>query len=84
VRRSFNREHPTTGEIDWLLGSRPELEAVWKAWNVERHHNRKDPEVIGHSADVYGVGSDGDVHVLYAPEFKPGNLVKGMEALAGV
>ncbi len=31
----FNREHRTTGEIDWLLGTRPELEAVLKAWNVE-------------------------------------------------
>lgn len=78
----FNREHRTTGEIDWLLGRRPELEAVWKAWNVEPHHNRKDPEVIEHSADIYGVGPDGEVHVLYPPEFKPADLAKGISTLA--
>lgn len=78
----FNREHRTTGEIDWLLGTRPELEAVWKAWNVEPHHNRKDPEVIEHSADIYGVGPDGEVHVLYSPEFKPADLAKGISTLA--
>jgi protein SCO1/2 len=78
----FNREHRTAGEIDWLLGSRPRLERVWKAWNVVPHHERRDPEVVEHSADIYGIGADGYVHVLYSPEFKPPRLARGMEALA--
>jgi protein SCO1 len=78
----FNREHGTTGEIDWLLGSRPELEKAWKAWHVIPKREKNDPEVIEHSADIYGVGADGDVHVLYSPEFKPQLLARGVRVLA--
>jgi protein SCO1/2 len=79
----FNREHRTGGEIDWLLGSRAELERVWKAWNVVPQPEKKDPEVIEHSADIYGVGADGEVHVLYPPEFKPPLLARDVQTLAG-
>jgi protein SCO1 len=78
----FNREHGTTGEIDWLLGSRPELEKVWKAWGVIPRREKRNPEVIEHSADIYGVGPDGDIHVLYSPEFKPQQLARGVRQLA--
>jgi protein SCO1/2 len=79
----FNREHRTTGEIDWLLGSRPELEKVWKAWHIVPEREKNDPETIEHSADIYGVGADGDVHVLYPPEFKPPLLARDVQTLAG-
>jgi protein SCO1/2 len=78
----FNREHGTAREIDWLLGSRPELERVWRAWHVIPERERKDPEVIEHSADIYGIGADGDVHVLYSPEFKPQLLARDVKTLA--
>jgi protein SCO1 len=78
----FNREHGTTGEIDWLLGSRPELEKVWRAWRVIPEREKNDPEVIEHSADIYGVGADGKVHVLYSPEFKPQLLARDVKTLA--
>ena len=42
---------------------------------------KNDPEVIEHSADIYGVGADGDVHVLYPPEFKPPQLARGVPLL---
>jgi protein SCO1/2 len=80
--RKFDREHRTSGEIDWLLGSRPELKRVWKAWNVSPKHEKDDPEVIEHSADIYGIGADGDVHVLYSPEFKPPLLAHDVQTLA--
>jgi protein SCO1 len=81
--RRFNREHRTTGEIDWLLGSRPELQRAWKAWHVIPEREKNDPEVIEHSADIYGIGADGDLHVLYSPEFKPQLLARDVRALAG-
>jgi protein SCO1 len=81
--RRFNREHGTTGEIDWLLGSRPELEKVWKAWHIVPRREKNDPETIEHSADIYGIGADGDLHVLYSPEFKPQLLARDVRALAG-
>jgi protein SCO1/2 len=78
----FNREHRTTGEIDWLLGTPAELKRVWDAWNVIPQREKNDPEVIEHSADIYGVGADGKVHVLYSPEFKPPLLARDIKTLA--
>jgi protein SCO1 len=81
---AFDRRHLTTGEIDWLLGSRPELERVWKAWGVLPERNKKDPEVIEHSAEIYGIGSDGKIHVLYPPSFKPAGLAHDVPLLASL
>jgi protein SCO1 len=79
---AFNHRHLTSGEIDWLLGSRPELERVWKAWGVLPERNKKDPEEIEHSAEIYGVGADGMIHVLYPPDFKPAGLAHDIPILA--
>jgi protein SCO1 len=80
--RKFNREHRTMHEIDWLLGTRSELEDVWKAWKITPKHEKNDPEVIEHSADIYGIGADGDVRVLYSPEFKSQLLARDVRTLA--
>ena len=50
----FNRHH-RTGEIDWLLGSRAELEKVWTAWGVKPERNAKDPEEIEHYAEIFAI-----------------------------
>ena len=71
-----------TGEIDWLLGSQAELARVWRAWHIVPEREPNDPEVIEHSADIYGVGADGKVHVLYSPEFKPALLARDVQVLA--
>jgi protein SCO1/2 len=78
----FNREHRTTGEIDWLLGSHAELARVWRAWDIVPEGRANDPEVIEHSADIYGIGAAGKVRVLYPPDFKPALMARDMRALA--
>ncbi len=78
----FNREHRTEGEIDWLLGSRPELEKVWKAWKVLPASEPGNPDVIEHSGEISGIGADGMVHVLFTPTFKPAKLARDLETLA--
>jgi protein SCO1/2 len=79
---AFNKRHRTTGEIDWLLGSRPELEAVWKAWGVKPEHNAKDPEEIEHNAEIFAIDPQGRIRALYPPSFKPEKLAEGTRALA--
>lgn len=80
----FNREHRTTGEIDWLLGSRAELAKVWKAWKIAPERRGNDPEVIEHSADIYGIGADGRIHVLYPPNFNPALLAGDVRLLTAL
>jgi protein SCO1/2 len=79
---TFNKRHRTVGEIDWLLGSAAELEAVWKAWGVKPEHNAKDPEEIEHNAEIFAIDPQGRIRALYPPSFKPEKLAEGTRALA--
>jgi protein SCO1/2 len=79
---TFNRRHRTVGEIDWLLGSRAELEKVWKAWDVKPEHNANDPEEIEHNAEIFAIDPQGQIRALYPPSFKPEKLAEGTRALA--
>jgi protein SCO1 len=78
----FNKRHRTTGEIDWLLGSAAELEAVWKAWGVKPEHNSKDPEEIEHNAEIFAIDPQGQIRAYYPPTFKPEKLAAGSQVLA--
>lgn len=79
---TFNKRHRTVGEIDWLLGSEAELEAVWKAWGVKPEHNANDPEEIEHNAEIFAIDPQGRIRALYPPSFKPEKLAEGTRALA--
>jgi protein SCO1 len=79
---AFNRRHRTTGEIDWLLGSQSELQAVWKAWGVKPEHNANDPEEIEHNAEIFAIDPQGQIRALYPPNFKPAKLAAGAKTLA--
>ena len=78
----FNKRHRTTAEIDWLLGSRAELEKVWKAWGVKPEHNADDPEEIEHNAEIFAIDPQGQIRALYPPTFKPEALADGTKTLA--
>lgn len=80
--RRFDREHQLDGELDWLLGSRRQLGRTWKAWRIAPHASRKDPEVIEHSADIFGIDASGRIRVLYPPSFKPSQLARDLPKLA--
>jgi protein SCO1/2 len=79
---TFNKRHRTVGEIDWLLGSQPELEKVWKAWGVKPEHNANDPEEIEHNAEIFAIDPQGQIRALYPPSFKPDKLAEGTRTLA--
>jgi protein SCO1 len=78
----FNKVHRTTGEIDWLLGSKPELQRVWRAWGVKPEHNANDPEEIEHNAEIFAIDPQGQIRALYPPNFKPAKLAAGAKTLA--
>ncbi|MFT3863100.1 MAG: SCO family protein [Solirubrobacterales bacterium] len=79
---AFNRRHRTTGEIDWLLGSRKELEKVWTAWGVKPERDANDPEEIEHNAEIFAIDPQGRIRALYPPNFKPAKLALGTKTLA--
>jgi protein SCO1/2 len=65
VVRRFLGARGLTGEVDYLVGSRAELEATWAAWGVARSVPRDDPELVEHSSLIYGVTASGDLATAY-------------------
>jgi protein SCO1/2 len=87
TRRAVNRflaAHRVTHRVRYLIGSRPELEAIWHEWGVvsKRSPKRNDPHFIEHSAMVYGISGQGEVTTLYPSSFDPAHIVHDVPILA--
>ena len=66
--------HGMTGKMQYLIGSRPELEKVWSHWNIVAKPEKANPDLVEHSALIYGIAADGKVTTLYAADFKPSEV----------
>ena len=82
--RTFLREHRMTGRMEYLLGSRPQLEKVWRAWNVLAKPTtvRDSPERIEHSETIYGISASGNITTFYSHDFLPQMIVHDLPILA--
>jgi protein SCO1/2 len=83
--KQFLDEHQMTGRMEYLIGSRKELEKVWSNWNIvsKDDPSRKDPDAVEHSALVYGISGSGKITTLYPANFKPQQIVQDVPKLAG-
>jgi protein SCO1/2 len=82
--RKFLGDHQMTGRMDYLIGSRPQLEQVWQNWNItsKTASSNKNPSAVEHSALIYGVSGTGDITTLYPANFKPDQIVHDVPKLA--
>ena len=82
--KKFLADHQMTGRMDYLIGSRPQLEQVWQNWNITSKNDpsKKSPDAVEHSALIYGISGTGDVTTLYPSNFKPGQIVHDVPKLA--
>jgi protein SCO1/2 len=71
-----------TGRMEYLLGSRPQLERTWKAWGVAAKADPKNPDAVEHSALIYGISAGGKITTLYPANFKPAQIVHDVPLLA--
>lgn len=78
---NFLREHQLTGQMQYLIGSAPELAPVWKAWGVGSSRDVGNPEFVNHSALVYGISASGKLTTVYAASFTPSEIVHDVPAL---
>lgn len=78
----FLRDHQIAGRMDYLIGSRAQLERIWKAWGIAAHVPKKNPELVEHSAYVFGIDPSGMVETLYPGNFKPAWIVDDVPLLA--
>jgi protein SCO1 len=77
----FLQEHQLTGEMQYLIGSPSALAPVWKAWNVGSARDVGNPQLVNHSALVYGISAKGKVRTIYSASFKPEEIVHDVPVL---
>jgi protein SCO1/2 len=82
--KTFLSQHQMTGRMEYLLGSRSQLEPVWRAWHVlsKATPSKSDPDLVEHSALIYGVSASGKISSLYPQNFKPEQIVHDVPILA--
>jgi protein SCO1/2 len=80
----FLKEHQMTGRMEYLIGSRPQLEKVWKPWFIHSKAvaTKKSPDLVEHSALIYGVSASGKITTLYPASFVPHQIVHDVPILA--
>lgn len=78
----FLRRHQMTGRMEWLTGSRPELERTWARWGVAAKVPKDDPELVEHSGQIFGIDANGQIRTVYPPNFEPEQIVTDVPKLA--
>ncbi len=82
--KAFLEDHQMTGRMQYLIGSRPQLEKVWNQWDIVAKDSPKrlDPDAVEHSALVYGISASGEMTTIYPANFKPKQIVHDVPILA--
>lgn len=80
--KKFLAAHQVTDEMRYLIGSKPELGKVWKAWGIVSKPSKSTPDQVEHSALIYGISASGKITTLYPANFKPSQLVHDIPILA--
>jgi hypothetical protein len=64
---AFLKARRMTGRMEYLIGSRARLERVWSEWNIvsKSSPTRGNPDLVEHSALIYGIDAAGDIRALY-------------------
>jgi protein SCO1/2 len=80
----FLAAHEMTGQMQYLIGSAAVLKAVWKAWGIASaaEASAANPDLVAHSALVYGITAHGKITVIYPSNFTPGEIVHDARILA--
>lgn len=72
--KAFLHAHGMTGKMQYLIGSRPELEKVWGDWGIVAKPAKAGRDLVEHSALIYGIDAGGKVTTLYPANFKPSQV----------
>ena len=78
---AFLKAHAMTGRMKFLTGSVGELAPVWKSWNVGTTRDAGNPDLIAHTALVYGVSASGKLMTIYSNDFGPSEIIHDLPKL---
>jgi len=78
---AFLHQHELTGQMQYLIGSGTQLAPVWKEWYVGSSRDIGKPDLVSHSALVYGISASGKLTTIYAANFAPSQIVHDVAPL---
>jgi protein SCO1/2 len=78
----FLRAHEMLGRMQYLIGSPAQLARTWAAWNVGSTREVDQPDLVAHSALVYGVSASGRLMTVYPASFEPSEIAHDVPKLA--
>jgi protein SCO1/2 len=78
----FLAEHQMVGRMQYLIGSAAALSRTWKAWSVGSEREVGQPQLVAHSALVYGIDASGRLRTVYPSSFEPHQIVHDVPLLA--
>jgi protein SCO1 len=78
----FVRAHGMVDRMQYLIGSGAELARTWSAWGVGSTREVGQPNLVSHSALVYGISASGRLTTVYPATFEPGEIVHDVPKLA--
>jgi protein SCO1 len=80
----FLKARQMTDRMEYLIGSRPQLEKVWSDWHIvsKAAPKKSSPDLVEHSALIYGISASGKITTLYPANFKPSQIVHDVPILA--
>jgi protein SCO1/2 len=78
----FVRAHGMVGRMQYLIGSGSELARTWSAWGVGSTREVGQPNLVSHSALVYGVSASGRLTTVYPATFEPSEIAHDVPRLA--
>lgn len=81
VRRFLQRQR-VGSFVDYVIGDRAQLEPLWKDWQVATQVPKDNPELIEHSALIYGVTASGKLATAYPVGFEPDAIARDLDLLA--
>jgi protein SCO1/2 len=79
--KAFLAAHEMTGRMEYLIGSRRELAAVWARYGIAAT-GTPDSREVSHTALVYGVTGTGKMLALYPADFQPAWIAHDVPLLA--
>ena len=82
VVRRFLRAQRVGGFVDYLVGTRARLEPVWARWAVAQNVPKSDPELVEHSALIYGITASGELATAYPVGFDAAAIARDLPLLA--
>lgn len=82
VVRNFLASQRLRSFVRYLVGTRAELEPVWKEWQIDLSVPRDSPELLEHSALIYGITASGELATAYPVNFPSEAVARDLALLA--